>query len=91
MGQDFLNLIDGQSGVQGPDQGRTQALQIAIGGVGGHEHHALLPPVQSFGRAVSRLQQRDQEHQDDQEEKKGLSSHGKLLEEDHGTNLARPQ
>ena len=91
MGQDFLDLIDAQPGVQGLDQGRTQALQIAIGGVGGHEHHALLPPVQSFGRAVSRLQQRDQEHQDDQEGKKGLSSHGKLLEEDHGTNLARPQ
>ena len=91
MGQDFLDLIDGQPGVQCLAQGRAQAFQITIGGVGGHEHHALLPPVQSFGRAVSRLEQRKQEHQDDQKGKKGSASHGKLLEEDHGTNLARPQ
>ena len=91
MGQDFLDLIDAQPGIQRLVQGRAQAVQIAAGGVGGHEHHALLPPVKAFCRAVLRLQQREQEHEDDQEGKKVSASHGKLLEEDHGTNLARPR
>ena len=62
--QDFLDLIDGQTGFQTGVQGGLQLFHVAVGGEGRDGHNAPLPGVQrvSFVHGA-RLRKRDGQRQ----------------------------